>query len=79
MKKIWILVLILGLMLGGNSCGRSTEKPKAEHASEKYEEEELNLMEREVNEEESEGLGEDMGGLEAPEENWGDEDEYPDI
>ena len=78
MKKIWILVLILGLMLAGNSCGRSTEKSKAEHAIEEYEEE-LNLMEKEVIKEESEGLGEDMGGLEAPEKDWGDEDEYPDI
>lgn len=74
MKKIWMVVLILGLILGGSSCGRSTEKSKSEHAIEKYEEE-LNLMEKEMIEEGSEGLGEDMGGSEAPEGDWGDEDE----
>ena len=78
MKKIWIVVLILGLVLGGSSCGRSTEESKAEHAIGEYEEE-LNLMEKEVIEGEAEGLGEEMGGLEAPEKDWGDEDEYPDI
>ena len=78
MKKIWMVVLILGLILVGSSCGRSTEKSKAEHETEKSEEK-LNLMERELIEEESEGLGEEMGGLEAPEKDWGDDDEYPDI
>jgi len=28
MNKVCIAVLVLGLMLGGSSCGRSTEKPK---------------------------------------------------
>jgi hypothetical protein len=76
-------------MLGGSSCGRSTEKSKAEHATEKSEEE-LNLMEKEVIEEEksfeeerfeeeAEAPGEEKGGLEAPEGDWGDENENPDI
>lgn len=78
MIRVLIIVLILGLTLGGSSCGRSAEKTKADYSTEKSEKE-LNPMEREVIEEESEVLGEEMGGLETPGDDWGDDDEYPEI
>ena len=78
MIRVWIVVLILGLILGGSSCGRSTEKSKEERAIGEYEKE-LNLMEKEVIEEESEGLGKEMGDSEDSEEDWGDVDEYQEI
>lgn len=86
MKKFWIVMLILGLVLGGSSCGRSTEKSKADYSTEKSEEE-LNLMERELIEDEKllekeykveeEVMEEERA--EVSDEEWGDEDEYPDI
>ena len=78
MIRVWIVVLILGLILGGSGCGRSTEKTKEEHAIGEYEKE-LNLMEKEVIEEEPEDFGKEMGDSDDSEDDWGDDDKYLEI
>jgi len=79
MNKLCIVILILGLIVGGNSCSRSAEKS----------EEELNVMEREMIEEErvfeeekkleeeTKAMYEKLGKeTEVTDEEWGD-DESP--
>lgn len=64
MKRRFILVLITGLVLGGYSCNRSTEKT-SESLSIEESASALDPMEREIFEEgeENENLrGEDSGG-----------------
>lgn len=90
MKPIWIIMLVLGLMLGVNGCGRSTEKSKTDYSATETSDKKLNPMEKEVIEEEksydeetyqekSDSQGEDRGELEAPGEDLDDEDVLPDI
>jgi len=90
MKPILIIMLVLGLMLGVNSCGRSTEKAKTDYSTPEASDKQLDSMEKEVMEEEksydeetyqekSEGRADDMGELEAPAEESGDEDVLPDV
>lgn len=70
MDKLCIVMLILGLMIGTNSCGRSTEKSEKSRSIEKAETE-LNIFEREMFEEEEKAPGEEIGGeAEIPDEEW---------
>jgi len=47
MRKICFIILLLALMLGGNSCGRSTEKSETSPSIDKPEKK-LNAMEEEI-------------------------------
>lgn len=75
MDKLCIVILILGLMIGMNSCGRSTEKSETSRSIEKAETE-LNAFEREIEEgemfeEETMAPEEEIGGkAEVPDEEW---------
>jgi len=76
MNKLCMVMLILGLMIGMNSCGRSTEKSEKSRSIEKAETE-LNAYEREIIGEETKAPEEEIGGgAEVPDEEW-DDDESP--
>jgi len=81
MRKMCFIILLLALMLGGNSCGRSTEKSETTPPID-MPEKKLNAIEEEIIgegetlKEEAEPFEEEMGErTDITDEGWDDEEE----